>query len=60
MSYTVLCLFIRLITLSADYFCLVSYISSDRHFSEVYVDCLPTALKSFLDVLDWRVTALDK
>ena len=27
--------FVTLATLSADYFCLVSYISSDGHFSEV-------------------------
>ena len=46
--------------LSADYFCLVSYISSDGHFSEIYLDCLVTALKSLLDVLYCRVTALDK
>ena len=49
--------------LAADYFCLVSYISSDGHFSEVYLDCLVTALKSLLDVLDvlyCRVNALDK
>ena len=45
--------------LSADYFCLVSYISSDRHFSEVYLDCLVKALKSLLDALYCRVTALD-
>ena len=36
--------------LSADYFCLVSYISSDGHFSEVYLDCHVTAYKSFLGV----------
>ena len=47
-------------TLSADYFCLVSYISSDGHFSEVYIACLVTALKSLLDVLYCRVIALDK
>ena len=46
--------------LSAHYFCLVSYISSDGHFSEVYLDCLVTALKSLLDVSYCRVTALDK
>ena len=45
--------------LSADYFCLVSYISSDGHFSEVYLDCLVIALKSLLDVMFYRVTALD-
>ena len=45
--------------LSADYFCLVSYISSDGHFSEVYLDCLVTALKSMLGVVYCRVTALD-
>ena len=37
--------------LSADYFCLVSYISSDGHFSEVYQGCLGTAFKSSLDAL---------
>ena len=46
--------------LSADYFCLVSYISSDGNFSEVYLDCLVTALKSLLDVPYCRATALDK
>ena len=46
--------------LSADYFCLVSYISSHGHLSEVFLDCLVTALKSLLDVLCSRVTALDK
>ena len=46
--------------LAADYFCLVSYISSDGHFSEVHLDCLVTALKSLLDVLYCRVTALAK
>ena len=45
--------------LAADYFCLVSYISSDGHFSEVCLDCLVTALKSLLDVLYCTVTALD-
>ena len=37
--------FVRSATLSADYFCLVSYISSDGHFSEVNIDCLVTARK---------------
>ena len=39
---------------------LVSYISSNGYFSAVYLDCLVTALKSLLDVLYCRVTALDK
>ena len=52
--------FVTSAILSADYFCLVSYISSDAHFSEVYLDCLVTALKSLLDVPYCRVTALDK
>ena len=46
--------------LSAEYFCLVSYISSDGHFSEVYLDCLITVLERLSDVLYCRVTALDK
>ena len=46
--------------LAADYFCLVSYISSDSHFSKVYQHCLVTALKNLLDVLFCRVTAFDK
>ena len=46
--------------LSADYFCLVSYISNDGHFSEVYLDCLVTGLKILLDVPYCRVTAPDK
>ena len=33
---------------------------SNGYFSAVYVDCLVTALKSLLDVLYCRVTALDK
>ena len=45
--------------LSADYFCLVTYTSSDGHFSEVYLDCLVTARQSFLSVVYCRVTALD-
>ena len=52
--------FVTLARLSADCFCLVSYISSDGHFSEVYLDCLVTALKSLLDVPYCKVTALDK
>ena len=52
--------FVTSAILSADYFYLVSYISSDGHFSEVYLDCLVTALKSLLDVPYCRVTALDK
>ena len=46
--------------LSPDHFCLVNYISNDGHFSKVYLDCLVTALKTLLDVLYCRVTALDK
>ena len=46
--------------LSADCFCLVSYVSCDSHFSEVYLDCLVTALKILLDVPYCRVAALDK
>ena len=38
----------------------MSYISSDGHFSEVYLDSLVTVLKSLLDMLYCRVTALDK
>ena len=45
--------------LSVDYFCLVSYISSDGHFSEIYLDYLVTPLQSLLDVIYYRVTALD-
>ena len=52
--------FVTSAILSADYFCLVSYISSDGHLSEVYLDCLVTALKSLLDVPYCRVTALYK
>ena len=51
--------FVRLAILSADYFFMVSYISSDDFFSVVYLYCLVTVLKSFLDVLYCRVTALD-
>ena len=46
--------------LAAEYFCLESYISGDGHFSEVYLDCLGKALKSLLDVLYCRATALNK
>ena len=46
--------------LAADYFCLVSYISSDGHFSVDYLYCLVTALQRLLDVLYCRVTALDQ
>ena len=62
MSYSTLSLTTLVMSdiLSADYFCLVSYMSSHGHFSEVYLDCLVTALKSLLDVLYCRVTALDK
>ena len=52
--------FVTLAILPADYFCLVCYFSSDGHFSEVYLDCLVTALKTLLDVPYCRVTALDK
>ena len=52
--------FVTSAILAANYFCLVSYISSDGHFSEFYLDCLVTALKGLLDVLFCRVTALDK
>ena len=52
--------FVRSALLVADYFCLVSYITSDSHFSEVYLDCPVTALKSLLDVLYRRMTAFDK
>ena len=52
--------FVTSAILSADYFCLVFYISSDCNFLEVYLDCLVTALKSLLDVPYCRVTALDK
>ena len=51
--------FVTSAILFADYFCLVSYISSDGHFSEVYLDCLVTACKGVLDVVYCRVTALD-
>ena len=37
--------------LSADYFCLMSYISGVSHFSVVYLCCLLVALKDLLDVL---------
>ena len=52
--------FVTSAILSADYYWLVSYISSDSHFSDVYLDCLVTALKSLLDVPYCRVVALDK
>ena len=45
--------------LSVAYFCLVSYISSNSHFSKVYLDCLVSALKRLLDVVYYIVTALD-
>ena len=46
--------------MSDDYFCLVSYyISFDVHFSVVYIN-RRGKLKSLLDVLYCRVTALDK
>ena len=52
--------FIRSAILSADYFCCGSCFSSDGHFSVVYLYCLVTVLKSLLDVLYYRVTALNK
>ena len=52
--------FVKSAILAAEYFCFVSYISSERHFSEVYLDCLVTALQSLLDVLYCRVSALEK
>ena len=52
--------FVTSAILAANYFCLVSCISSDGHSSEVYLDCLVTASKTLLDVLYCRVTALDK
>ena len=52
--------FVTSAILSADYFCFVSYISSDGHLSEVYLYYLVTALKSLLDVPYCRVTALNK
>ena len=52
--------FVRSALPFADYFCLVSYISSDGHLSEVYLHCLMTALNSLLDVRYCRVNALDK
>ena len=45
---------------SADFVCYMSYISSDGHFSEVYLDCLVISLKSLLDIMYCRVTTLDK
>ena len=51
--------FVTSAILSAEYFCLESFISNDGNFSEVYLDCLVTAFKSLLDVLYGRVTALD-
>ena len=54
------CTFVTSVILAAGFFCLVSYISSDSHFSEVYLDRLVTALESLLDVLYCRVTALNK
>ena len=50
--------FVMPAVLSDDYFYLVSYVSGDCHFSEVYLDCLVTALKSLVDVLYCRVTVL--
>ena len=44
--------FVRSAVVSGDYFCLVSYISSDGHFSVIYIYCLVTTLKSLLDVTD--------
>ena len=39
---------VRSAILSADYFCQVSYISRDGHFSDVYLYCLVTALCAVL------------
>ena len=58
--YCLVNIFVTSALLFADYLCSVSYISSDGHFSEVYLDCLVIALKSSIDVLYCRVTALDK
>ena len=52
-------IFVTSAILSADFF-LVSYNFGGGHFSEVYLDCIVTALLSLLDVLYCRVTALDK
>ena len=38
--------FVTSAILAGDCFGLVSYISSDGHFSEVYLDCLVTARNS--------------
>ena len=58
--YYLVATFVTLAILSANYFYLVSYISCDSHVSVVYMCCLVTAIKSLLDVLYCRVTALDK
>ena len=60
MSYTVLWLLLlgQLHCLLTAF--LVSYISSDGHFSEVYIDCLVKLLRVLLDALYCKVTALDK
>ena len=50
--------FVTSAILSADNICLVSYISSDGHLSEVHLDRLVTALKSLIDVVYGRGTAL--
>ena len=47
------------VILSADYFCLESYVYSDGHFLEIYLDCLVTALNRLLNVVHCRMTALD-
>ena len=52
--------FVRSAILSTNYFCFESYIFCDGHFSVVYLHCLMRALKSLLDVLYCRATALDK
>ena len=52
--------FVTSAILTADYFCLVSCISSEGRFSGVYLDCLVTGLWSLLDMLYCRVTPLDK
>ena len=51
--------FVTSAILSADCFCLLSYISSDDHSSDVDIDCQVTARKSLLDVLYCVVTAFD-
>ena len=52
--------FVRSAILPADYFCELSYIFRDGHFSDVYLYCLVIALMSLLDELYWRMTAPNK